>query len=47
MSQTGPIDDLLMKDSLWVAVYHSFSKDPTVAKVIRGPRKSDDSPKYK
>jgi hypothetical protein len=47
MEQAGPIDDLLMKDSLWVTVYHSFSKTPAQVKVLRGPRKEDNSPKDK
>jgi hypothetical protein len=36
--QEGTLDDLLMQDSLWVAVYHSFSDTPVQVKAVRGPR---------
>jgi hypothetical protein len=39
IEQQGTLDDFLMKDSLWVAVSHSFSKSPVQVKAIKGPRK--------
>ena len=47
VDQAGPLDEILLKDSLWVAVYHSFSNEPVSARAIRGPRQSGGSPPSK
>lgn len=38
IGQSGVVDELVVKNSLWVSVHHSFSKTPVQVKVLRGPR---------
>lgn len=46
MQQDERFDELVKSDKLWVTVFHSFSKRPVQAKVLR-EKTSDSSPKGK
>ena len=37
MQQDGRFDEWLKTEKLWCAVWHSFSKRPVPAKIVRGP----------